>query len=292
MRSEDAVAQPTGASAEPRRRAGSAARRAPPVPTSRASPSRPSAPSPTSRRSRSCAGGVAVLQRSVLRAVLRRSRRHVRLARALRVEPRLRRHRLGRRLRRHQQPRARRRPHRQGHRVARRQARAAATVVGVDTWTDLALLKVDATNLPVDPLGRLVAAEGGRMGDGDRQPVSAESIGVARASSARSAAPTSGISTYEDFIQTDAAINPGQLRRRAGQRARRADRHQHGDLHAERRLSGHRLRRAEQSRAPHRRRPDASTAKCGAARSATSRSRRSRRGWPKSSARRRPRASW
>ena len=42
---------------------------------------------------------------------------------------------------------------------------------------------------------------------------------------------------------------PGQLRRRADQRPRRADRHQHGDLQRVRRLPGHRLRRAEQPRA-------------------------------------------
>ena len=66
-----------------------------------------------------------------------------------------------------------------------------------------------------------------------------------------------GVSTFEDFIQTDAAINPGQLRRRADQRSRRAGRHQHGHLLAQRRLSGHRLRRLEQPRPPHLRRPSA-----------------------------------
>ena len=37
------------------------------------------------------------------------------------------------------------------------------------------------------------------------------------------------IEDYEDFIQTDAAINPGQLRRRPGERSRRTGRYQYGD---------------------------------------------------------------
>ena len=56
-----------------------------------------------------------------------------------------------------------------------------------------------------------------------------------------------GIEDYEDFIQTDAADQSRQLRRRAGQRPRRADRHQH--RHHRPRLGrqpGHRFRRARQ----------------------------------------------
>ena len=58
-----------------------------------------------------------------------------------------------------------------------------------------------------------------------------------------------GIVDYEDFIQTDAAINPGNSGGRAGQRPRRADRHQHRDLLRDGRLPGHRLRGARQPRA-------------------------------------------
>ena len=60
----------------------------------------------------------------------------------------------------------------------------------------------------------------------------------------------------------------GQLRRRAGQRARRADRHQHGDLQRDRRLSGHRLRRAEQPGPARDGRPDQVRRGAAAARSA------------------------
>ena len=55
-----------------------------------------------------------------------------------------------------------------------------------------------------------------------------------------------GVSTYEDFIQTDAAINPGNSGGALVNAPRRAGRHQHRHLQPERRLSGHRLRRVEQ----------------------------------------------
>ncbi len=54
-----------------------------------------------------------------------------------------------------------------------------AKMIGVDSWTDLALLKVDATGLPDHAVGRLVEAEGRRVGDGHRQPVLAQSDGDA-----------------------------------------------------------------------------------------------------------------
>ncbi len=148
-----------------------------------------------------------------------------------------------------------------------------AKIVGVDSWTDLALLKVSATNLPVIPWGdssRLKVAEWVMAIGNPYQLSQSVSLGIVSALGRSNV----GISTYEDFIQTDAAINPGQLRRRARERPRRADRHQHRDLHAERRLPGHRLRRPEQPRPPHRRRAEEPTAACAAARSAISKSRR------------------
>ena len=42
-----------------------------------------------------------------------------------------------------------------------------------------------------------------------------------------------GITTFENFIQTDATIHPGQFGRRAGRRERQPDRHQHRDLFAD-----------------------------------------------------------
>lgn len=83
-----------------------------------------------------------------------------------------------------------------------------ATIVGVDTWTDLALLKVDATNLPVIPWGdsgKLRVAEWVMAIGNPYQLSQSVSLGIVSALGRSNV----GISTYEDFIQTDAAINPG-----------------------------------------------------------------------------------
>jgi serine protease Do len=83
-----------------------------------------------------------------------------------------------------------------------------ATIVGVDTWTDLALLKVNATNLPAVPWGdssRLKVAEWVMAIGNPYQLSQSVSLGIVSALG-RSGM---GITAYEDFIQTDAAINPG-----------------------------------------------------------------------------------
>jgi Do/DeqQ family serine protease len=83
-----------------------------------------------------------------------------------------------------------------------------ARVVGVDTWTDLALLKVDAANLPVIPWGnssQLKIAEWVMAIGNPYQLNQSVSLGIVSALG-RSGM---GITAYEDFIQTDAAINPG-----------------------------------------------------------------------------------
>jgi Do/DeqQ family serine protease len=83
-----------------------------------------------------------------------------------------------------------------------------AKIVGVDSWTDLALLKVDATSLPVVPWGdssKLKVAEW-VMAIGN--PFSLNQTVTLGVVSALGRAGV-GIATYEDFIQTDAAINPG-----------------------------------------------------------------------------------
>ena len=83
-----------------------------------------------------------------------------------------------------------------------------ATIVGVDTWTDLALLKIQASNLPVIPWGdssHLKVAEWVMAIGNPYQLSQSVSLGIVSALGRTNV----GISTYEDFIQTDAAINPG-----------------------------------------------------------------------------------
>jgi serine protease Do len=83
-----------------------------------------------------------------------------------------------------------------------------ASIVGVDTWTDLALLKVSASNLPVVPWGdssQLKVAEWVMAIGNPYQLSQSVSLGIVSALG-RSGM---GITQYEDFIQTDAAINPG-----------------------------------------------------------------------------------
>jgi len=82
-----------------------------------------------------------------------------------------------------------------------------AQVVGVDQPTDLALLKVDADNLPTMPWGdsdQLKVAEWVLAIGNPFELDQTVTLGIVSALQRRV-----GISAYEDFIQTDAAINPG-----------------------------------------------------------------------------------
>jgi S1-C subfamily serine protease len=80
--------------------------------------------------------------------------------------------------------------------------------VGVDPATDLALLKIDASNLPTVPWGdssKLKVAEWVLAIGNPFQLNQTVTLGIVSALGRTNV----GISTYEDFIQTDAAINPG-----------------------------------------------------------------------------------
>jgi serine protease Do len=83
-----------------------------------------------------------------------------------------------------------------------------ARLVGTDKKTDIAVLKIDATGLPVLPLGN---SDGVRVGDivlaiGDPFGVGETvTMGIVSAKGRGNL----DIEDYEDFIQTDAAINPG-----------------------------------------------------------------------------------
>ncbi len=84
----------------------------------------------------------------------------------------------------------------------------SGTVVGLDPQTDLAVIKVDAENLPNVPwgdssqlqVGEYVLAVGNPFGLN-----STVTLGIVSALGRGGM----GITQYEDFIQTDAAINPG-----------------------------------------------------------------------------------
>ena len=83
-----------------------------------------------------------------------------------------------------------------------------ARIIGVDPPTDLALLKVDARNLPTVAWGdssQLRVAEWVLAIGNPFQLNQTVTLGIVSAIGRRNL----GVSDYEDFIQTDAAINPG-----------------------------------------------------------------------------------
>ncbi len=88
-----------------------------------------------------------------------------------------------------------------------------ATVVGTDPATDVAIIKVDAKDLPIIPmgdsdklrLGEWVLAIGSPLGVQLRSTITA---GIVSAKG-RSMPDYSGEFKIESFIQTDAAVNPG-----------------------------------------------------------------------------------
>ena len=89
-----------------------------------------------------------------------------------------------------------------------------ATLVGVDTLTDLAIIKIDATDLPTAPIGSSAALEigqltiaiGNPLGDYADTVTTGVVSGLGRAIQAGDGSSLENIS---HLIQTDAAINPG-----------------------------------------------------------------------------------
>jgi serine protease Do len=83
-----------------------------------------------------------------------------------------------------------------------------ARVVGTDPKTDLAVLKVDATNLPA-----VTIADSSKVQVGDYALAIGDPFGVGETVTMGIVSATGrtnlGIEDYEDFIQTDAPINPG-----------------------------------------------------------------------------------
>jgi len=85
----------------------------------------------------------------------------------------------------------------------------AARLVGTDSKTDLAVLKIDQTGLPALSL----AADSSKVQVGDIVLALGNPFGVGQTVTMGIVSATGrgglGIEDYEDFIQTDAAINPG-----------------------------------------------------------------------------------
>ena len=83
-----------------------------------------------------------------------------------------------------------------------------AKVIGTDPKTDIAVLKIDATNLPVITVGN-----SSKMQIGDAVLAIGNPYGVGQTVTMGIVSATGraglGIEDYEDFIQTDASINPG-----------------------------------------------------------------------------------
>jgi serine protease Do len=84
----------------------------------------------------------------------------------------------------------------------------AAKLVGTDAKTDIAVLKINATNLPTLALG-----DSSKLQVGDVIFAIGDPFGVGETATMGIVGATGrgglGIENYEDFIQTDAAINPG-----------------------------------------------------------------------------------
>jgi serine protease Do len=83
-----------------------------------------------------------------------------------------------------------------------------AKLIGTDPKTDIAVLKIDASNLPTLPLG-----DSNQLQVGDLIFAIGDPFGVGETATMGIVSATGrggfGIESYENFIQTDAAINPG-----------------------------------------------------------------------------------
>ena len=102
----------------------------------------------------------------------------------------------------------------------------SAKLIGTDARTDVAIIKVNADNLPMLPMGDSDKIEVGEWVLAIGSPFGLSGTVTSGIVSAKGR-NSMGITDYEDFLQTDAAINPGNSRRSAGQPSGGGDRNQH-----------------------------------------------------------------
>ena len=84
----------------------------------------------------------------------------------------------------------------------------SAKLIGTDARTDVAIIKVDADNLPMLPMGDSDKIEVGEWVLAIGSPFGLSGTVTSGIVSAKGR-NSMGITDYEDFLQTDAAINPG-----------------------------------------------------------------------------------
>ncbi|HEY3746284.1 MAG TPA: trypsin-like peptidase domain-containing protein, partial [Gemmatimonadaceae bacterium] len=92
-----------------------------------------------------------------------------------------------------------------------------ARLIGIDETNDLAVIKIDAKNLPVAPLGsstdlligEWAIAIGNPYGFILANSEPSVTAGVVSGTGRNLATPSEGAGVYVDMIQTDASINPG-----------------------------------------------------------------------------------
>jgi S1-C subfamily serine protease len=89
------------------------------------------------------------------------------------------------------------------------------TIYGIDTLTDLAIVKIDATDLPIAPIGASADLEAGQLAIAIGNPLGYENTvttgvvsGLGRQIRAGDGTQSSA-ELLNNLIQTDAAINPG-----------------------------------------------------------------------------------
>ena len=87
----------------------------------------------------------------------------------------------------------------------------AGTVYGIDTLTDLAIVKVDATDLPVAPMGRSADIRVGQLAIAIGSPLGTytSTVTTGIVSATGRTVRVSAEDQLTNLIQTDAAINPG-----------------------------------------------------------------------------------